>query len=77
MLNVNKRSQSLAGKLDIKRLSPSILYLSHIWDTFCRDNQKSAYAITIFQACHDDNGKSCILKDYHARTYFNKYGVAI
>ena len=26
--DVNKRSQSLPGKLDIKRRSPSILYLS-------------------------------------------------
>ena len=41
--DVNK---ALPGKLDIKRHSPSILYLSHIWDTIQRNNP--AYAISSF-----------------------------
>ena len=43
-----------------------IRVLSHIWDTICRDNQKSAHAISTFpptgyKPAMTDNRKSCIL----------------
>ena len=38
--DVNKHSQSLPGKLDIKRHSPSILYLYHICLKFSQQTRK-------------------------------------